>query len=57
MEWGINIGDNFVEVEAQCLNIPSLEFKDKTEVPQLRNGRFRQQKVLNQRISIMKIVC
>ena len=44
MEWGINIGDNFVEVEAQCLPIPSLEFKDKTEVPQLRNGRFRQQK-------------
>ena len=43
MEWGIVIGENFVEVEAQCLPIPQLEFKDKKEVPQLRNGRFRQQ--------------
>ena len=42
MEWGINISDKFVEVEAQCLPVPKLEFKDKTEVPQLRNGRFRQ---------------
>ena len=44
MEWGINIGDNFVEVEAQCLPIPELEFDGKKEVPQMRNGRFRQQK-------------
>ena len=43
MEWGINIGDNFVEVEAKCLPIPELEFHQKKEVPQLRNGRFRQQ--------------
>ena len=44
MEWGINIGDNFVEVEAQCIPIPQLEFGDKKEIPQLRNGRFRQQR-------------
>ena len=44
MEWGINIGDNFVEVEAQCIPIPLLEFGDKKESPQMRNGRFRQQK-------------
>ena len=44
IEWGININENFVEVEAQCLPIPELEFRDKTEVPSLRNGRFRQQK-------------
>ena len=43
MEWGIVIGENFVEVEAQCLPIPQLEFKNKKEVPQLRYGRFRQQ--------------
>ena len=44
MEWGINIGDNFVEVEAKCIPIPELEFhNNKKEVPQLRNGRFRQQ--------------
>ena len=43
MEWGININNNFVEVEAQYLPIPKLEFRDKAEVPQLRNGRFRQQ--------------
>ena len=43
MEWGITIGDNFVEVKAQCLPIPQLEFKNKKEVIQLRNGRFRQQ--------------
>ena len=42
MEWGINIGENFVEVEARCLPIPELEFQKKKEVPQLRNGRFRQ---------------
>ena len=42
-EWGINISDNFVEVEAQCLPVPKLEFRDKAEIPQLRNGRFRQQ--------------
>ena len=42
MEWGINIGDNFVEVEAKCLPIPELEFKDKKEIPSLRNGRFKQ---------------
>ena len=35
MEWGINIGDNFVEVEAQCLPIPELEFDGKKEVPQM----------------------
>ena len=44
MEWGINIGDNFVEVEAQCLPIPQLEFGSGKETPSLRNGRFRQQK-------------
>ena len=44
MEWGINIEDNFVEVEAQCIPIPLLEFGDKKESPQMRNGRFRQQK-------------
>ena len=44
MEWGINIGDNFVEVEAQCLPIPQLEFGSGKETPLLLNGRFRQQK-------------
>ena len=44
MEWGINIGDNFVEVEAQCLPIPQLEFGSGKETPSLKNGRFRQQK-------------
>ena len=44
MEWGINIGENFVEVEAQCIPIPELEFGGKTEVPQIKNGRFRPQK-------------
>ena len=44
MEWGINIGDNFVEVEAQCLPIPQLEFGSGKETPFLKNGRFRQQK-------------
>ena len=44
IEWGINIGDNFVEVEAQCLPIPELAFDGKNEVPQIRNGRFRQQR-------------
>ena len=43
LEWGININNDFVELEAQCLPIPKLEFRDKAEVPQLRNGRFRQQ--------------
>ena len=43
MEWGINIEDNFVEVEAQCIPIPSLEFGNKTEKPQIKNGRFRPQ--------------
>ena len=47
MEWGINIGENFVEVEAQCIPIPELEFGGKTEVPQIKNGRFRQQKDFN----------
>jgi aubergine-like protein len=46
MEWGINIVENFVEVEAHCLPIPKLEFGDKEEVPLIRNGRFRQQKDL-----------
>ena len=41
MEWGINIDENFVEVEAQCIPIPLLEFGDKKEVPQMKNGRFR----------------
>ena len=44
MEWGINIGENFVEVEAQCIPIPELEFGEKTETPKINNGRFRQQK-------------
>ena len=44
MEWGINIGENFVEVEAHCLPIPKLEFGNKEEVPALNHGRFRQQK-------------
>ena len=44
MEWGINFGESFVEVEAQCLPLPKLQFGDKKEVIQLRNGRFRQQK-------------
>ena len=43
LEWGITIGDNFVQVQAQCLPIPKLEFKNKTESIQLRYGRFRQQ--------------
>ena len=47
MEWGIVIGENFVEVEAQCLPIPQLQFKDKIETPQLHNGRFRQQQDFN----------
>jgi hypothetical protein len=41
MEWGINIDENFVEVEAQCIPIPQLEFGDKKEAPQMKNGRFR----------------
>ena len=44
VEWGINIGDNFVEVEAQCIPIPLLEFGDRKEAPQIKNGRFRPQK-------------
>ena len=44
MEWGINIGESFVEVEAQCIPIPLLEFGDKKVSPEMRNGRFRQQK-------------
>ena len=44
MEWGINIGESFVEVEAQCIPIPLLEFGDKNVSPQMKNGRFRQQK-------------
>ena len=47
MEWGINISDYFEEVDALCLPIPSLEFGNGSSVPQLRNGRFRQQKDLN----------
>ena len=47
MEWGINIGENFVEVEAQCIPIPKLEFGDKTEAPQMKYGRFRQLKDYN----------
>ena len=47
IEWGINIGENFVEVEAQCIPIPKLEFGGRSEVPQIRNGRFRQQKDFN----------
>ena len=44
-EWGINFGESFVEVEAQCLPLPKLQFgNDKKEVVQLRNGRFRQQR-------------
>ena len=34
--------DNLVQVEVQCLPIPELEFKNKKEVIQLHNGRFRQ---------------
>ena len=44
MEWGINIGDNFVEVEGHCLPIPKLIFGNKEEVPFLKYGRFRQQR-------------
>ena len=47
MEWGINIDENFVEVEAQCIPIPLLEFGDKKEAPQMRNGRFRQLRDFN----------
>ena len=43
-EWGIRIGDNFVEVEAQLLPPPQLEFGSGKEIPKLRNGRFKQQK-------------
>ena len=32
IDYGINIEDNFVEVEAQCIPIPSLEFGNKTTV-------------------------
>ena len=47
MEWGINIDENFVEVEAQCIPIPLLEFGDKKEAPQMRNGRFKQLRDFN----------
>ena len=46
MEWGINIGDNFVEVTAQCLPLPKLDFDGKREEVSLRYGRFRQQRDL-----------
>jgi aubergine-like protein len=44
MEWGISFGENFVEVEAQCLPLPRLQFGNENKEVQLRNGRFRQQK-------------
>ena len=44
MEWGIKIEDNFVEVEAQCLPMPKLQFQDREEAPILKYGRFRQHK-------------
>ena len=44
MEWGINIGNSFVEVDAQCLPLPHLQFGNENKEVQLRNGRFRQQK-------------
>ena len=44
-EWGINFGDNFVEVEARTLNLPELEFGGgRPEKPQINHGRFRQKK-------------
>ena len=43
-EWGINFGQNFVEVEAQCLPLPRLQFENENKEVQLRNGRFRQQR-------------
>ena len=43
-EWGINIADYFEEIEALCLHIPQFEFGESKEIPQLKNGRFRQQK-------------
>ena len=43
-EWGINIGENFIEVTAKCIDFPSLEFGNSNEKIQLRNGRFRQQR-------------
>ena len=46
MEWGINIGDNFVEVTAQNLPLPKLDFDGKSEGVSLRYGRFRQQRDL-----------
>ena len=46
MEWGINIGDNFVEVTAQNLPLPKLDFDGKSEEVSLRYGRFRQQRDL-----------
>ena len=48
LEWGINIGNYFEEVEAFCLPVPQLEFGNNTkEVPQLNNGRFSQKKDFN----------
>ena len=41
-EWGIKIGDNFVEVVANCLEIPNIEFGSGVEKVQLRYGRFKQ---------------
>ena len=42
LNWGINISDNFLEVEAQCIPVPTIEFKDHKEVPSIHNGQFRQ---------------
>ena len=42
MEWGINIGENFVEVTAQNLPLPKLDFNGKSDEVILRYGRFGQ---------------
>ena len=46
-EWGINFGESFVEVEAQFLPLPRLQFGDGNKDIQLRNGRFKQLRDFN----------
>ena len=42
-EWGITFGEKFVQVNARCLDMPEMEFKNsKPEKPQISHGRFRQ---------------
>ena len=44
-QWGISLGDSFIEVEARCLNTPDLEFGGgRPEKLQISHGRFRQKR-------------